>query len=135
MLGRNTYPATVVADARREFADLAAGWLTISMTSAPAARAEAEVQIFNQMVVALEGWFVHRLRGAEGKDGNAMNEVRLLAQGVTAGGLFPEDKTIKWRPDASVTGYQAGDRIALSEEVFSRLAEVFLDGIAKTYPA
>ena len=134
MLGRNSYPAAQVAQARKDFADMAAAWRTVAANAAPSARALAEVQVFNQMVVALEGWFVHRLRGIEGKDGNAMNEVRLLALGVTTnGGLFPTDPTIRWKPDASVTGYQVGDRIAMSEDVFSRLAAVFLDGVAKAF--
>ncbi len=134
MLGRNSYSAAQVAQARKDFAEMAAAWRAVASRSEPVARAAAEVQVFNQMVVALEGWFVHRLRGVEGKDGNAMNEVRLLALGVTTnGGRFPADPTIRWKPDASVTGYQAGDVILLSEEVFGRLAGVFLDGIAKAF--
>ena len=86
-------------------------------------------------VVALEGWFVHRLRGVEGRDGNALNEVRLLALGVTEnGGYFPSAHGIRWQSAMSVTGYRAGDRIRLSEAVFSRLAGVFLDGIAAKFP-
>ncbi len=132
MLDDGPYPAAQVAAARKEFADLAAGWHVISKGSAPDARAEAEVQIFNQMVVALEGRFVDCPAGAAGQ---ALHEVRLLALGVTEGGRFPDDPTIRWRPDASVTGYQAGDRIALTEEVFMRLAGVYLDGLAKSLAA
>mgnify|MGYP006176831783 CR=1 FL=1 len=32
-----------------------------------------------------------------------------------------------WDVQGSVTGYRPGDRIALSEDVFTRLTEVFLD--------
>ena len=72
--------------------------------------------MFNQIVVALEGWFVHRQRGGEGKDSNAMNELRLLALVVTGHrGYFPSVPEIKWRPAASVTVYRAGDRIRLSD--------------------
>jgi hypothetical protein len=133
MLGRSRYPALQVMQTRQEFADLATGWRMVSAASAPKARAEAEVQIFNQMIVALEGRLAARWRGAEGRVGPALTEVRLLALGITAnGGVFPDDETIRWKPDASVTGYRAGDRIALTEEVFSRLAEVVLDGVART---
>ena len=67
-------------------------------------------------------------------EASAAREVQLLAQGVAVnGGRFPESGAARWNPDASVTGYQAGDRIALSEEVFSRLAGVFLDGIARKF--
>jgi hypothetical protein len=135
MLGRSGYPAAQVAACRAEFAALALTWRAVAGRSDAGARAEAEAQMFGQMVVALDGWFVHRLRGVEGKDGNALNEVRLLALGMTEhGGYFPSDHVIRWKPEASVTGYRAGDRIVLSEAVFSRLACVFLDGIAAKFP-
>ncbi len=135
MLGKSSYPTAQVAAARAEFAALARTWRGVAAKSEAGARAEAEAQVFAQMVVALEGWFVHRLRSVEGKDGNALNEVRLLALGVTAnGGYFPSDGVIRWKPEASVTGYRAGDRIRLSEAVFSRLAGVYLDRIAAKFP-
>ncbi len=136
MLGQSRYPASQVMQTRQEFAELAAGWRMVSAASAPQARADAEVQIFNQMVVALEGRLAPRWRGADGREGPALTEVRLLALGVTAnGGVFPDDEKSRWKPDSSVTGYRAGDRIALTEEVFSRLAEVVLDGVARTVAA
>ena len=134
MLGRSTYPKTQIAACRAEMAQLCATWRAIAARSEAKARAEAEAQVFNQMAVALEGWFVQRLRGVEGKDGNPMNEVRLLAQGVTSnGGYFPSDNTIKWRPEACVTGYRAGDRIALSEAIFARLSEAYLDALTAKF--
>lgn len=113
---------------------MATTWRAVVRHSEAKAREEAEVQVFNQMVVALEGWFVHRLRGVEGKDGNPMNEVRLLALGVTENGsYFPSDHSINWRPEASITGYRAGDRIRLSEAMFSRMAVAYLDAIAARF--
>jgi hypothetical protein len=136
MLGRSTYPTAQIAACRAEMAELCATWRAIAARSEPKARAEAEVQVFNQMAVALEGWFIHRLGGVEGKDGNPLNEVRLLAQGVTSnGGYFPSDNAIKWRPEASVTGYRAGDKIALSEAIFARLTEAYLDAVSAKFAA
>jgi hypothetical protein len=135
MLARSSYSAAQIAAARAAFADLVDAWTEIAARSAQSARERAERQVFAQMVVALDGWFAHRLRAAEGKDGNALNEVRLLAQGITAnGGYFPSDATIRWRPDASVTGFRAGDRIEMSAESFSRLSGAFLAGIAARFP-
>ena len=131
MLGRKSYPAAQITACRTEMADMAATWRAVARHSEAKAREEAEVQVFNQMVVALEGWFVHRLHGVEGKNGNPMNEVRLLALSVTANGsYFPSDHSIQWWPEASITGYRAGERIRLSEAVFSRLAQAYLDAVS-----
>lgn len=41
-----------------------------------------------------------------------MNEVRLSAAGITAnGGILPADATIRWRPEASISGLRPGGRI------------------------
>ena len=119
---RNDPEAMMIAQVRQDFAAMAAGWRAVAATSAPRARQAAEVQVFNQMVVALHG----RLAGAQ--VWGAL-EVQLLAEGVQGNGRFAVSG--QWRADQSVTGYRAGDRIALSEVVFSRLAGVVLDGLAR----
>ena len=131
MLGRKTYPTAQIATCRAEMTAMAATWRAVAKGSEPKAREDAEAQVFNQMAVALERRFTHRLRVVESKDGNPMNEVRLLALGVTTNGsYFPSDHTIKWQPEASVTGYRAGDKIRLSEAQFSKLANAYLDAVA-----
>lgn len=95
-----------------------------------------ETSYFNDQVLALELAFVHRLRNAEGKDGNALNEVRLLAVSLLSnGGRMLADKQIKLRPETSVLGYAEGDVIAVARDGFVRLADAFLTGIAARYPA
>ncbi len=113
-----------IAECRRDLGDMTVMWRAVAGRSAPRARVDAEAQVFNQMVVALHARF------GEGMRGGVAVEVRLLAEGVRAGGRFPEAGP-GWKVDQSVTGYRAGDRIALSEAVFSRLSEVFLDGVAR----
>ncbi len=134
MLGLNSYPATQIAACRAEMQAVATTWRAVARHCDPKARVAAEAPVFNQMVVALEGWFVHRLRGLEGKDGNPMNELRLLALGVTThNGWFPADPTIKWKPETSITTYAPGDKIALTEATFSRLATAYLDAVAAKF--
>jgi hypothetical protein len=86
------------------------------------------------VVLGLEMAFVHRLRGQEGKDGNPLNEVRMIAASVLEfGGVMTGDKTIKWKPEASVTGLKAGDKIVLSRRQVGALADAFIEEVAKKY--
>jgi hypothetical protein len=86
------------------------------------------------MVLVLDSFFTHRLRGMEGKDGNPLNEVRVLCSSlVENGGAFGADSTIKMNPATSVLGYEVGDAIRVSQPDFVRLAEAFFAEIEKKY--
>jgi hypothetical protein len=90
---------------------------------------------FTDLVLVLELAFVHRVRNAEGKDGNPLNEVRLIALSVlTNGGRLLADKQIRLRPETSVLGLAPGDEIVLTQDSFTRLADAFLAEIATRYP-
>ena len=43
---------------------------------------EFEQRFFNDQVLILDNMFVHRLTGIEGKDGNPLNEVRVLCNSI-----------------------------------------------------
>ena len=136
MLARTSYDPSQIATARAAFAEMVEGWRSIAARSEARARAAAEAQVFAQMLVALEGWFVHRARAQEGKDGNVLNEVRLLALGVTEnGGRFPEPGAVRWRHEQSLTGLRPGDPIRMTEALFSKLAEAFLAAMAERFAA
>ena len=86
------------------------------------------------VIVGLEMAFVHRLRGQEGKDGNPLNEVRMITASVLEfGGVMTLDKTIKWKPEASVTGLRNGDKIALDRKQVGKLVDAFFEELAKKY--
>ena len=86
------------------------------------------------VIVGLEMAFVHRLRGHEGKDGNPLNEVRMITASVLEfGGVMTLDKTIKWKPEASVTGLKNGDKIALDRKQVGKLVDAFFEELAKKY--
>jgi hypothetical protein len=90
---------------------------------------------YNNMVLTLDSYFTHRARTMEGKDGNPMNEVRVLCNSLlTGGGALLADKQIKLDPAKSVLGYAVGDEIRMGEEGFARLAGAFFDAIERAYP-
>lgn len=102
---------------------------------ADAAIATFEPLFFNNMVLALDDSFLHRSRQMEGKDGNPLNEVRVLCSSLlTNGGVMGADKQIKMDPTTSVLHYAVGDEIKLTEEDFVQLAKGFFAEIEVKYP-
>ncbi|TLZ75170.1 MAG: hypothetical protein E6K08_09155 [Methanobacteriota archaeon] len=105
---------------------------------------ELETTFFNNMVLKLEYMFVHRLTGIEGKDGNPLNEVRVLCNSMLLNqGKLQVDRLpgwpnsagsgIKLPPDKSVLKLRAGDAVQVSEDGFVRLAKAFFAEIEKRY--
>ena len=89
-----------------------------------------EWMYFNNMVLELENYFVHRTRGLEKKDGNPLNEVRVLSNSLMGNnGKLTVEKQIKLNPETSVLGYREGDEIKVTEKDFVRLAKAFLADI------
>jgi hypothetical protein len=85
-----------------------------------------EPAFYNHMVLALDAYFGQRARQKEGKDGNPLNEVRMLCGSLmNDNGRLAADKAIKWRPEDSVLGYQIGDEIRLTTGDFKRLSSAF----------
>jgi hypothetical protein len=89
---------------------------------------------FNNMVLVLDHLFVHRLRTIEGKDGNALNEVRILGDSIMLnGGTMSSDRSIKLKPESSILGYGNGDEIKLKKADFEQLAKAFFAEIEDKY--
>jgi len=85
-----------------------------------------EYEYFNNMLLVLEGYFVHRLRGVEGKDGNALNEVRVYARSLMEnGGTLVADPQLPLDPTRTVLGLKVGDPITLTLQQYSRLSNAF----------
>ena len=99
-----------------------------------AAIAAFEPHFFNNMVLALDNLFVHRSRGVEKKDGNPLNEVRLLCNSImNNGGTVCADKTFKIDPARSVLKYEVGQKIRLNEADFILLSSGFFTEIEAKY--
>lgn len=85
---------------------------------------------FHNLVIVLDAMFVHRLRTVEGKDGNPMNEVRIIVNSLLYdGGALTPEKSIKYAAAKSVLKLEPGATISLSEEQFVALADAFFEAL------
>lgn len=128
MLGVSQYPQSRIDDCRKMMREQLTAYRAFAKTAASeAARTRLETQLMNHLILALDRYFVHRLRGKELKDGNPLNEVRMICTSLLEhGGVFTADPTIKYKVDKSVLKLKIGDRIALTDRQFEELAEAFL---------
>lgn len=130
MLARNTFPLDYIESCRRRVDAQVATW----KAGVKKPSAEAETVFFNNLVLVLELAFVHRLRGREGKNGNPLNEVRLLAASLLENdGRLVADKQIKLKPETSVLGLAVGDEIALTEADFARLSDAYFTSMMEIF--
>lgn len=129
MLGRNSYSSDEV-EACRDTADaLLAAWQADEVEDST-----LEHLVFGQAVIALDAWFVHRLRGMEGKDANALNEVRVLADSlVSNGGVLRVEGPIRWVPERTVLGLDVGDEVLVTANGYERLVAAYLAAVEATY--
>jgi len=93
-----------------------------------------EYEYFNNMLIVLDGYFVHRLRGVEGKDGNALNEVRVLVRSLMEnGGTVMADPQIPLDPARSVLGLEVGAPVTLTLQQYRRISDAFLREIESKF--
>jgi hypothetical protein len=134
MLSVSSYDQAYVDTVRARIAAQLAAYQAVATSADDAALAGFEPQFCNHMVMALDNYFCHRARATEGKDGNPLNEVRLLCTSLMHnGGTLAADKQIKQRPETSVLGYAVGDEIAISAADFARLSDAFLAEIESRF--
>lgn len=145
MLSVTSYPPEFIDGCRDRVRDQVSAYRDLEDAARAAAGAGGDAgldaafaafapQFFNTLVLVLDASFVHRARGKEGKDGNPMNEVRVLCTSLLEhGGVLTADKQIKLKAATSVLHLEAGDPIALTETDFGRLADAYFDAIAGTY--
>lgn len=131
MLGRKTYTKEEVAHAKSTIAAQLEAYqaLVKAVGSTPAdkkAVAAFERLFFNNLLLALDRPFVHRIRAVTGKDGNPLNEVELLCECLMEhGGVLTRSTVIKLVPEKSVAGLDYGDLIELGQAQFEQLSAAF----------
>ena len=85
-----------------------------------------EPVFFNNLVLMLDQLFVHRSRALELKDGNPLNEVRIVCESLlNNNSKMIASKGIKLDANKSILKYKVGDEIKLSEDDFVQLSEAF----------
>lgn len=88
---------------------------------------EFESLFFNNMILVLDRYFVHRIRTVTGKDTNPLNEVEMLSDSImNNNGILRGINAIKYIPGQSVLKLQIGDPIKLTEANFEDLSSAFI---------
>ena len=141
MLGMKTYSQDYI-DACRARVEANLRAYRKQVGKAPAK--EFEDRFFKDQVLLLDYMFVHRLSGIEGRDGNPLNEVRVLCNSILLNqGKLQVDRLPGW-PNSAVSGLklpreksllklQVGDEVRLTEAYFVRLCKEFFAEIEKKY--
>ena len=134
MLSVSTYNKEFVAACRGRIERQLAAYQALA-AAAPGAAAAFEADYFVSMLLALDHSFMHRGRGQEGKDGNPLNEVRMLSVAILDNdGVLKKDSQIKYDAKTSVAGIAIGEPVVLTRETFGALAAAFCDEIGKRFP-
>jgi hypothetical protein len=93
-----------------------------------------ERPFLNNMILLLDAMFVHRTRTIEGKDGNALHEVRLLCNSILNNNQkMVNESVIKSDKITSILRYNNEDDIRLSITDFEKLYKGFFAEIEKKY--
>jgi hypothetical protein len=141
MLGRKDYTREEYEHARDAIGQQLAAYQQLADAvaqgadeRAKAALARFEPLFINNLTLALDRYFVHRLRIVTGKDGNPINEVELISDSVMNNdGMLRGSNVIKYVPEQSVTKLKVGDAIRLTADDFERLSAAFLDELERKF--
>jgi len=137
MLAVTSYPQDYIDECRARIeAQVAAyrGLVAAAGDGGTSAVEAFEPQFFNHLALVLDHCFAHRLRGVEGKDGNPLNEVRMLGNAILRNqGILAADKTIRYKPETSVLKLRIGDEVRLDEARFLLLAKAFFAEIEQKF--
>jgi hypothetical protein len=130
MLAANKYPQAYVDECRSRVALQMSTYQALAKAGAARAIEPFEHQFFNHMVLVLDYLFVHRTRALEKKDGNPLNEVRMICNSLLQNqGVLAADNAIKLDPSKSILGLHVGDEIRMNAADFQRLNDAFFDEI------
>jgi hypothetical protein len=141
LLGRSSYTQEEFDQAKAAIARQLTAYKklvkTVEESSDPGAKKALEVfepLFFNHMTLALDRYFVHRVRNVTGKDGNPLNEVELLTESlINNDGVLRDNNVLKLAPGQSTSKLNVGDKIKLSAAQFERLSKAFLADLHRKF--
>ena len=134
MLGRNSYTQDELDTCRAAVKGQLEAYRRLTAAVGPEAVDGFEAPFCNNLVLALDRYFVHRVRAVSGKDGNPLNEVERIAEAVMLhDGVMPKSTVIKYVPADTVLGIEVGEKVSLSAEDFERLSAAFLAEIERRF--
>jgi hypothetical protein len=139
MLGRKNYSQDEIATGRAAIERQLAAYDSLVEALPKSRRSTADAlgdEFFNNLLLALDRYYVHRLAGPnyEGKDGNPLNEVRIICDSLMSNGrTMRADKQIKLPPEKSVVGLAVGDEIVLTRDQFTRLSDAFFAELERRF--
>jgi hypothetical protein len=134
MLGRKDYTQEELTSCKVAIGAQLEAYGEVEAAVGSDALAAFEGPFFNHMVLALDRYFVHRVRAVSGKDGNPLNEVELIVDSLMIhDGVLHGMNVITYAPGESVLGLEIGDRISLTREQFERLSGAFLAEIERKF--
>jgi hypothetical protein len=126
MLAVNKYSQEYIDDCRAKMAAQTSAYKKVSASASAASTKAFEPLFLNNMILVLDAYFVHRTRTLELKDGNPLNEVRILCNSILLNdGRLAADKQVKLIPEKSILKYEVGDEIRLNVKDFTRLSNAF----------
>lgn len=140
MLAVTSYPEVYVQLTAAKVEEQLAAYAALAAAVKGNAKAETALAAFapgyfNTALLALDHHFMHRMRGAEGKDGNPLNEVRMLSDSIMENdGVLGENKTIKYKAEKAVAGIAVGETITLDATTFAKLAKAYVEELGKRFP-
>ena len=131
MLGRKDFTKDEISNGRTAVERQLAAFDAVP----EAARAALQkADYFNDLALALDRRYVHRLRSVTGKDGTPLNELEIIVESLlNNSGELRGNNVIKYVPQDSVVGMKSGDRIQLTRDDFARLAAGVFDELDAKY--
>ncbi len=142
MLSVNQYDSVYIARCRKMVEREVAAFQAVKASANKGnGKGNAGTEVFERLftsslIVMLDRCFVHRSRTIEGKDGNPMNQVRMLCDSILENdGVLAANKTIRFDVAKSILKCKPGDPIEVSVAEFVALAEAYLASIERTFGA